>query len=171
MSSAGADDLTGSAKSSTEFVYGDAAHIVAGEKLTGGTAVDSISYTGAAATTLDMTKVGISSIETFNTGNATSVTIAQGTGLVTFNEFAATNTLILTAGSTSFGAQAANKASVDAAGEWFITKNNAVAGSDDVLTYFDQVAGATVDITLVGTLDWTGSVVAGSLVLTAGVEV
>lgn len=168
FSSAGIDELIGSAKSSTDFVYSDAGHIVAGEKITGGAAIDSISYTGAAALALDLTKASISNIEVFNAGNATSVTIAQGSGFVTIDQFEATNSLILKAASTNFGATAAAaQTDVDAAGEWFIANN---AGAD-VLSYFDEVTGATVDITLVGALNWTGAVVAGSLVLTAGAEV
>jgi hypothetical protein len=166
----GADSLTGSAKSATEFVYSAVTQIVAGETIVGGEGTDIISFTGAAA--FDLSVASITSVETVNT-NAQNMTFGQGTGIVTIDEYAdgTANSVVLTSDTTAFGAMAGSAAAVDTAGEWFFESADATS-ADSVLTYFDEILGAAQTVTLLGTntgtgggTDDTAGVIAGNIVI------
>jgi hypothetical protein len=162
----GADSLTGSAKSATEFVYSAVTQIVAGETIVGGEGTDIISFTGAAA--FDLSVASITSVETVNT-NTQNMTFGQGTGIVTIDEYAdgTANSVVLTSDTTAFGAMAGSAAAVDTAGEWFFAPE--IGGSDSALTYFDEVLGVAQTVTLLGTAavtnDDTAGVIAGNIVI------
>lgn len=164
----GADTLIGS-NSGTTFTAA-ATDIVAGETITGGTGTDILSIT--AGSSVDLTVATVTSIETLATAGA-SATIAQGTGItsVTGYDDGTADTFIVTKGTTSFATLAGSAGAVDVAGEYYFVSADA-SSADSVLTYFDEVAGEAITITLVGTNvgDGTGTndsiaVVAGNLVI------
>lgn len=158
-----ADILVGSATASTNFLINDG-DFDAGETITGGSATDTITL-GAAA---DLSVGTISSVEVLATAGF-AATIGQGTGIISVTGYAnaTADTFILTKSTTSFeAAEEASAAAVDIAGEWFLQDETA-APADAVLTYFDEVLGEAVSITLVGTgggADDSIAVVAGNLV-------
>lgn len=164
---AGADNMDGGAGNDT-FVVAAIADFAAGEVVTGGANADILQFGAAGAITyVGRTVTGVETLD-LTAGATNAVVVTQGTGLTTVLDLGVVlATLTLNQGTTAFGAAAqATAGAVDVAGEWHYA-----AGADNgVLTYFDQTAGATTAITLVGveTGALTGGVtsVAGNLVFT-----
>ena len=157
----GADTLIGS-DDGTAFVISGLAHVDSGEVITGGEGTDSITYTGAAGS-LDLSVATITGVESLATGDATAITLAQGTGITTLTGIAATETLTLEYLSTVFESSAeADAASVNIAGEWHF----ADGATDGTLTYFDESLSLVVAVTLTGMDSSTTAVVGGNLFIT-----
>jgi hypothetical protein len=161
-----ADTLIGSSTAATEFLI-NSGDFDAGESITGGSASDTITL-GAAT---DLSVGTISSVETLATaGNA--ATIGHGTGITSVTGYVdgTADTFTLAKLTTSFESAAeAGAGDVDIAGEWYFLQETAVP-ADGALTYYDEVLGEAVTITLTGTggagADDTAAVVAGNLVIT-----
>lgn len=161
-----ADTLIGS-NSGTNFIL-NTGDFDAGETITGGSGTDTITLVTAVA---DLTVGTITGVEILAT-NGHSTTIAQGTGITTVTGYvdATSDTFIITKSTTAFATLAGDSASVDVAGEYFFA-DSAVSGTDTLVTYFDEIAGEAVTITLVGTgtsdtnTNDGVSIVAGNLVV------
>lgn len=168
-----ADILTGS-NSGTTFLI-STGDFDAGEVITGGTGTDIIDASGITAA-LDLTVGTVTGVETIYIGTQ-DLTLQQGTGITAIANNATTalgtnaGNLILAKSTTSFKAAAEGTAgAVDVAGEWFLTQdaNGDTTLGDNALTYFDEVTGAAVTITLTGvaaTNVATASSVLGNLVV------
>jgi len=168
-----ADTMTGS-NSGTFFIINDG-DVDAGEVITGGSGTDVLDGSGLSAS-VDLSVATITGVETLY-NNLMSTTLGQGTGITAIANDAATalatkaSLLVLVKSTTAFGAAAqGSAAAVDVAGEWYLTQdaNTDATLGDNALTYFDEVSGQAVTVTLTGvaaTNVATGTVVAGNLVI------
>ena len=172
---AGADSVTGGTGADTFLVGATLTDWAVGDYVAGGTGTDILSFGAAGIITYVDRTVSLVETLTLTTGDANVITVTQGTGLVTVNNLVGTtsadaNTLTLNAYTSVFGAQAASAAAVTAAGQWYADTSGA---ANDVVTYWDQVTGAAVAITLVGVDTGASSaysVVGGNLVATITVD-
>ena len=165
-----ADVLSGGAGNDT-FEFDNVDDLAAGESIDGGEGTDILNFASGAATTIDLTTVDVTNVETLTVADAADIIVLeQGIGIETINGLAdgTATTVTLVDGTTAYETTAeAAAADVDAAGEWFFV--TAAAVSDAALTYYDEVASEAVTITLTGIDSTTGAdtaaVIAGNLVV------
>jgi hypothetical protein len=165
---AGADSVTGGEGDDTFVVGATLTDWAVGDYVAGGAdGVDVLEF-GAAGVITYVNRT-VSSVETLalNADAANRVTIVEGTGLVTVTGLdEIDNAFTLNYLTDVFAAEAADAASVNSASEWFYELN----GADGELTYFDQVLGEAVLVTLVGVEGGAATsgaaVVGGNIVIT-----